>query len=293
MLALFLTLLLVKPETNNTIGILCSVLHYSTKMSAFGVTNRRRPEFLDREALGDDYSVNLAFLKCIDDSPLVYTMLEMKKTFNNGSKLRNCQGGWVEDCDQDAFATAAREACEEICPPSEISLQWQYDVADKLRQLYNTVDPSLSVYMYQMMKTDPKSKQKVLKTHVSIRVILPSDDPLYSNILIEKDIGSPVGGTNEATGDLKWEELAHINQSSEHFHFSFSCDDINCNSLTFNPRVRYIDERYFDKTISCRMCKTSFVHSAENQCYFKTKGFEDPKNCNMCKNVKKTSYNNR
>jgi hypothetical protein len=250
-----------------------------------------RPELLNCDSLGNDYSVNLAFLKCVADSPLVYTMLEMKKTFNNGRKLRNCQGGWAEACDVDAFAAAAREAREEICPPLEVALQWQSDVANKLRHLYNTMDPSLSVYMYQMMKKDQNSDRKVLKTHVSIRVILPSDDPLYSNILIEKDIGSPVGGENEATGDLKWEELAFINQSADHFHFSFSCQDIDCNSLTFNHRVRFIDERFFDKTIACRMCKSSFIHSSENQCYFKTKGFEDPKNCNTCKNIKKNSSN--
>ena len=101
---------------------------------------------LDRDTLGPDFSVNLAFVKC-DPSPQVYTMRESKVV---GRNVRNCQGGWLTDSDSDVFDAAARESFEEICPITS-TLSWKSDVAERLRCLYSMNAANLSVHIYHKL----------------------------------------------------------------------------------------------------------------------------------------------
>ena len=47
---------------------------------------------------------------------------------------------------------------------------------------------------------------------------------------------------------------------------------------------------YVDRTLTCVDCGTEFVHSAEDQEYYKTKGFvSDPKRCPSCRAARRSS----
>ncbi len=260
------------------------------------MSQRTRPSVLDRVVLGDDYSLNVAFIRCVGNTPMVYTMQKMKKNDDSVIKLRNCQGGWAKSEDEDAFSAAARVARESrdaIPPFLTDSSQWQSDLANRLRQLYSDGDNSISVCMSQNMKTDPTSNLRVLKTHIAIRVILPAEDPLYDGVLFGQHTSSTVNEGDSVDNNWRWEDLAFINQSADHFHFSFTPDDIDCATRTFKPSVLYVDDRFLDKTITCRGCGSPFTHSAESQQYFKSKQFEDPKDCNACKVAKKNNSQQR
>jgi CxxC-x17-CxxC domain-containing protein len=47
---------------------------------------------------------------------------------------------------------------------------------------------------------------------------------------------------------------------------------------------------YVDRTLTCVDCGTEFVHSAEDQEYYKTKGFvSDPKRCTTCRAARRST----
>ena len=43
-----------------------------------------------------------------------------------------------------------------------------------------------------------------------------------------------------------------------------------------------------DQTISCKDCKADFVFTASDQQFFADKGFQPPKRCRACRNLRKT-----
>jgi hypothetical protein len=42
-----------------------------------------------------------------------------------------------------------------------------------------------------------------------------------------------------------------------------------------------------DKTLKCKDCNADFVFSEKDQKFFESKGFEPPKRCKPCRDVKK------
>ena len=47
---------------------------------------------------------------------------------------------------------------------------------------------------------------------------------------------------------------------------------------------------YVDRTLTCVDCGAEFVHSAEDQEYYKTKGFvSDPKRCSSCRAARRST----
>jgi hypothetical protein len=159
-------------------------------------TGAERPPLCE-QTLGDT-SVNLAFVRC-DPNPQVYTMRELKKKDRN---VRNCQGGWMEADDEDVFAAAAREAMEEINPTCEDVVLWREALAARLRHLYDTQSPNLSVDIHEKLTTWKGVRS--VKTHVAIRVILAADDVLYAGILVDKEVGCDGSNGLEETGELRW-----------------------------------------------------------------------------------------
>ena len=236
-----------------------------------------RPLTLDRETLGNDFSVSIAFIKC-DPVPLLYTMLESKK------KRRNCQGGWLLDEDCDAFAVASREAYEEIIPSTE---SWQIRASNYLRELYLSNAKNLSIKIEN--KLNNYGNVKSVKAHVSMRVILPSNDPLYEDF-IEKEVGCDGLNGNEKTEDLKWESLdVVLNSNGLHFSFEFNKDDINIESNEFLEPLHFIDSRVYDKFIKCSnsKCTIEFKFSAPEQLFYSSKKWSDPKICVACRNLRR------
>ena len=231
-----------------------------------------RPLALDRETLGNDFSVNIAFLRC-NPLPEIYTMLEVKK------KRRNCQGGWLLEEDIDAFAAASREAYEEIIPLSDT---WQKEMGDYLRNLYFSNSKNLSIQIQH--KLNIWKGKKSAKAHVSMRVILPSDHPLYE-VLTEKDIGCDGINGNEQTSNLMWETLDVIQSSNGfHFGFDFTRNDINTENNEFVETLQFNDFRYKDKLIRCsqRGCN-EFIFTALEALEYALKNWQDPKRCKSCK----------
>lgn len=237
-----------------------------------------RPLALDRETLGNDFSVSIAFIKC-DPVPLIYTMLESKKG------RRNCQGGWLLDEDCDVFAVASREAYEEIIPSTE---SWQIRTSNYLRELYESKAKNLSIKIESKLNKYGNAMKSV-KSHVSMRVILPLNDPLYDDF-IEKDIGCDGQNGNEKTEDLKWESLDIIqNSNGLHFSFEFKKDDINTESNEFFEPLHFIDSRVYDKFIKCSniKCAIEFNFSALDQLTYSSKKWSDPKFCLNCRNLRR------
>ena len=60
-----------------------------------------------------------------------------------------------------------------------------------------------------------------------------------------------------------------------------------------NQRLREEIVSYVDRTLTCVDCGAEFVHSAEDQEYYKTKGFvSDPKRCPSCRAARRSSRDN-
>jgi len=236
-----------------------------------------RPLTLDRETLGSDFSVSIAFIKC-DPVPLIYTMLESKK------RRRNCQGGWLirEDCD--AFAVASRGAYDAIIPSTE---NWQLRVSNYLRELYESNARNLSIKIENRLM-GYRGHKKEVKAHISMRVILPSNDPLYEDF-VEKEVGCDGQNGIEKTEDLKWESLDFISNSNGfRFSFEFNTNDINTESNEFLEPLHFIDSRFHDKVIKCSKCAVEFNFSAYDQLTYSSKRWTDPKVCRTCRNLRRT-----
>lgn len=176
-------------------------------------------------------------------------MRELKVT---SSERRNCQGGWYEFGDADAFSTAAREAFEEIGCNNK---NWQCDVADRLRKFYCCYDHRLSIELSAKSVTWKGKISK--KLHVSMRIILEDSDKLYHE-LIKKDIGSPIGQKNEATSDLYWAKLSDIqgSDSKKYLKFNFNETDIDAEKLCFKPHKLF--ETSFDNIGNMITSKDSY-----------------------------------
>jgi hypothetical protein len=236
------------------------------------------------DTLGDT-SVNLAFVKC-DPDPQVYTMREEKY---KDKVVRNCQGGWVELADEDVFAGAAREAMEEINPSCEDVSSWRDALAARLRTLYESNSPTLSVDITEKLRTWKGVRS--IKSHVAIRVILQADDVLYHDILVDKDVGCDGVNGLEKTSELRWEGLSFINQSDEHFHFDINEGNLDTQVNNFEPFLRFQDHRLPDRNISCltQGCDKVIHFTKFQQLDFKNKKYSDPKYCSDCKQQRQSN----
>jgi hypothetical protein len=249
---------------------------------------------LERRALGD-FSVSLAFLTCTDDENgetrlKVYTMREMKYS---DKVVRNCQGGWAKETDQDIFEAGAREAFEEIVPIAVSECDWIQLVSNKLRHSYETHSDNLSIEIaYRSVRW---KGQNSLKPHISMRIILPTDDHLLES-LVAKPVGCSGENGLERTEDLRWDDFSHVKSCSEFLPFTFEVDDIDLVRHCFKSQVRFVDKRTSldnhkhlhgagDKIIHCKGngCTNEIIFSVEQQQDYQKKGWVEPKYCKACK----------
>ena len=97
-----------------------------------------------------DYSVNLCLCRVPRAGVAGFGEVELflqqeHKAHVVGGWQWNCQGGWRDDVDVDAFCTAAREAAEEIGVACD---GWQARLEARLRSAYIERDPCLRSRVY-------------------------------------------------------------------------------------------------------------------------------------------------
>jgi len=152
-----------------------------------------------------DYSVNLCLCRVPPAGAAGFAEVELflqqeRKAHVDGGWRWNCQGGWRDDADADAFGTAACEAAEEIGVACE---EWRACLEARLREAYAQRDPCLRSRVYG----------RGGKAHVSFALLLhpghAADDRLLRE-LAPRPVGSAgVAGrtcaeSQEATRDLHW-----------------------------------------------------------------------------------------
>jgi len=227
---------------------------------------------LSISTLGENVSVNIAFVKILDMRAQVYTMVEEKRR----DKKRNCQGGYMDTSlgDTDVFDAAAREAFEEIEPIGMDALAWQRRVSQMLRNAYTSRSAELSTEIfYKPMKYE---NRQFIGVHVSFRLIkLPE---LWEELgLVVKAQGSMVA--RELTSNLRWDFLEDIQaQRSLNFSFSITDADINADDAVFVSKI------YTDKRIGrvVRGCVSGGCHNT----IFDERGQRFCKSCDRARNWK-------
>jgi hypothetical protein len=137
--------------------------------------------------------------------------------------------------------------------------------------------------------------QNSLKPHISMRIILPTDDHLLES-LVAKPVGCSGENGLERTEDLRWDDFSHVKSCSEFLPFTFEVDDIDLVRHCFKSQVRFVDKRTSldnhkhlhgagDKIIHCKGngCTNEIIFSVEQQQDYQKKGWVEPKYCKACK----------
>lgn len=232
---------------------------------------------LSVDSLGENVSVNIAFVRILEKRAQIYTMVEEK----NRDKMRNCQGGYMDISlgDRDVFDAAAREAYEETEPVGLDAAAWQLRMSNMLRDAYKSRSPELSTQIvYKPMRYNSR---EFIGVHVSFRLIKQSE--LWDELgLVVKEHGSTVA--HELTSGLRWDFLEDIrSQSNLFFTFNISDADINANKAAF------VSNNYTDGRIG-RVVKSCATFGCQNT-FFDDRGQRLCKSCHRARGGGSNSSN--